>query len=50
MVDPTNGSGMSLIEFGFYDCMIEDAFAYRSRKLLERIKQCEKDQDIGLAA
>ncbi len=43
----------------YIDCMLEDAFAYRSRKLLDRIKmdelkkhiiQCEKDRQFKEAA
>lgn len=34
----------------YIDCMLEDAFAYRSRKLLERIKQTELGQDMQEAA
>ncbi len=34
----------------WYDETIDDAFAYRSRKLLERIKQKERDVELNEAA
>lgn len=43
-----------MIELGLlpadYDTMVDDAFAYQSRRLLERIKQREKDREMREAA